>query len=1010
MKILKIAMLSLLGAICAVAATVAVMHFTGFELNRSNNAGLISDAQIADAEEENNAFYMPFAGISEDTEDYRMWQRVMEKQAETGYWKFFPLIPYDSVMPGEKVVLSVSTENFMGWDLDPNFAYVELFDETLDEENAQISFIMPEEVTFVAALYTEMPYINYENQRAERMANRDTHEYGSLIAPASAEIPVETGALINLPITAVGDVFNIVFRDPANIVYPPGAVRVRWDMNETPPNEIPWWLRFTPNPTGGGSLFSPNVAPEVNPDEPTVIQKREGIYIFYADLTYLDASGNPIGGSGDAGTVTFRLDVRPPSPDPTIATDTVPDGMAGVRYNVPIDTLSFNHEFTWAWALDGIDTVPPGLIVRAHPDDNTKGNIFSPNPENLAVTSGSYEFKIRASTADSGIADVVSDTLYIRIWPQPDFTLQKWSNEGIVLYPFNPEVGTDTAIYDEFTEVLGTSLIIPTSPTESPTWGWVTISGSLPAGLDFKPVEGNISKLAVTGVPAADTAGRNFSISIIFKSTNELVLIGETKPITIPIKIWPRPEYAEVVLPDGMVGPDPAAGPMFSYDASPTVEWSIQNETIEEVYRESFIKIDGLPDGTNKVNWTKTAALPVGLKFDDSESNVLEILGATTKDTVAGDYKFKVPFALDHDNPNIKGVGAIDNTEFEIRIWNRAYLVVLIQPSERNMAGQVKRDRRVDSLGGYQTYARAIIPGEWGSILAGQSTNDFVRWEITKVTNEKGAVATSTALPHPQGLAIGANWGLSPRGSDATSWVEIQMPEPATRTSLPMNVIISGHHVGPPLIVTNAPPNLPNGTVDVPYTGSFRIDNLSAIPSAVGTGPVPRTWELTKINESNKLPTVIEIDSGSGVFFNAEPNPDTFTFGVTLTLPGTMRVTYGRANPTALGVERFGVVVPGLQQSITPFSILIDVFRPNYGDVDGNGSLNLADLVLLSRFRNGTVEQRQAARDAMNLKNSMRNGNIITEYPFDPDDSDLFALTQWFAREGMYDTFVDENK
>jgi len=204
-----------------------------------------------------------------------------------------------------------------------------------------------------------------------------------------------------------------------------------------------------------------------------------------------------------------------------------------------------------------------------------------------------------------------------------------------------------------------------------------------------------------------------------------------------------------------------------------------------------------------------------------------------------------------------------------------------------------------------------------------------------------------------------------------------------------------GWHVGPPLIAAT----LPIGEVDVPYPGSFRITNLSAVPSVIGTGPVSRSWKLITPGENDRIPPGIDIDPGAGVLYGASTETDTFTFSLELTLAGTMKLIYGSN----------GLYRPGWGLPLTPFSVFIDTFRPIYGDVDGSGSLDLADLVLLSKFRNGSPAEIQAAREAMELRNSMRNGNIISSTPNDPDGRDLLELERWFVLEGVYDNFMSIN-
>ena len=46
------------------------------------------------------------------------------------------------------------------------------------------------------------------------------------------------------------------------------------------------------------------------------------------------------------------------------------------------------------------------------------------------------------------------------------------------------------------------------------------------------------------------------------------------------------------------------------------------------------------------------------------------------------------------------------------------------------------------------------------------------------------------------------------------------------------------------------------------------------------------------------------------------------------------------------------------------------------------------------------------ARDIMVQRDSMRNGNILTQYPAEPGGPDLTELARWFAHDGRYVAWV----
>jgi len=158
-------------------------------------------------------------------------------------------------------------------------------------------------------------------------------------------------------------------------------------------------------------------------------------------------------------------------------------------------------------------------------------------------------------------------------------------------------------------------------------------------------------------------------------------------------------------------------------------------------------------------------------------------------------------------------------------------------------------------------------------------------------------------------------------------------------------------------------------------------------------------WEIVLSKPDESFPDGIEvIPSGrSAVLLGPPTTAGTYNFHVALTLKGTMRLTYGvnSANPASSGLVRNGI-------NIVPFSMLVKSFEPFYGNVDGNETLDLADLILLYQFVMGTDLEKANARDIMIRNDSMRNGNILSQYPADPSGADLTELARWFALDGRY--------
>jgi hypothetical protein len=426
---------------------------------------------------------------------------------------------------------------------------------------------------------------------------------------------------------------------------------------------------------------------------------------------------------------------------------------------------------------------------------------------------------------------------------------------------------------------------------------------------------------------------------------------------------------------------------------NPSITWAISNEPAEQYAGATIAaKQESIPAGITGIVWhPDPLELPDStLAFSNDVTRFLTITGTTTDNAKAGTHPLNIEFEIRHPNPNING--AREEKEHTIKIWNRAYLTVIIEPRERNsIAADVGR-RNV--LGDSEAFGRAIMPGEVGRIMAGQTASNFVRWEVSKLYNLPAPPGRpnetlidinhipgfSTALPPPgffpagPWTGIGNNWGLSEPGNDAFSWMDIRMPIPLDPEHPAINVEITGFHSGRPQITHT----LPTGILGEDYPGRFRITNLNDVPSVIGGGPLPsRTFSIVE----GSLPPGVFIDSVGGMY--GEPTEiGTFIFRVGLTLPGTMRLELG------------------------PHSILIRRFSPTYGDVDGDGNLTLADLVLLSKFVNAVTEEERAPyREIMVQNNGIRNGNIMSTSG-DPVSADLFALQTWFALEGVYDSFI----
>ena len=1029
MKILKTAMLTLLATLCVAGAVVFVVYLVG-------ESG--DDALIGNRPERGPRFDDSDAAFDDVTYeqrgeefDTRFLQRLMSFSEETGLYSYYPLMPYD-VMPGETAVLGVSTEGFKGWEVDPNYAHVELFNETFVDDMVYISFIMPEEEASVAALYDEAPYINYEIQKEEFMAKYDMHEYGeSPITALSSTDPIMPGVGGQLDLYAVTNVYIFfTFLEPEGLLpdfpFPNNRWTIEWKDWVDPPTVIDddfvgmGWVDLDTTGVGGQVRGTP---------------RQEGIYEFDLRLEIrrnVAPEGEPVDMQWRTfGVYSYKLIVYPPDPLPVITTESVPDGMVDVPYNFTINTLFLDTQtipnLTWTWVDINVlepRVLPNGLELRSIAPNHTSAALYG-TPTSDALTGSPtagpvFNFEVRIQPRP-GYADLVRD-FEIKIWEQPVISPPTWPTappnnvwlDGMVGQPYNefdfvdPDWVFNPARNGKITATCPAGL--PGLPVAEPisgppilsSWEWVRSGDDWPAGLGLvlmldEDDPDNIMDIALTGVPAAGSEGI-YNVTLRFRSfPNNPLIIGESKPITLTIRIWPRPHFvtdpARTYLPDGMVGagtnadPPPAPEPIAS--DSPLPPWSVPpGSEPDEVYRPGRIEADGFPDGYAAVVWHRddeviipdyTTGLPLGLKYTPSIDGILDITGITTDNTEAKNYSLDIGFSLDHPNPNING--AREDKEHTITIWRRAYLSVILEPRRNNSTGgNVSRDPQLE---GYKTFARAVIPGEVGEVLKTMvSSTGFVRWEITKPESLIG--------PSFNGWGIGDNWDMSPLGGlDTWASMKIAMPKPMTAGALdptapPINVEVTGWDAQRPLLT----PTLPTGVIGVDYPGRFVVSNRNAQPTVLGADPARRglLWEVV-LRGDNEFPPGLFLDPGQG-FIDGEPDPPSgvvYDFHVGLTLPGTMRLTYG------------------------PYSIFIDEFRALLGDVDGNGTVNLADLLMLRRFLYGTNAEKAEARAHMELMNSMRNANIITDAGEDPDARDLSELARWFAIQGSMHAFQTNN-
>jgi hypothetical protein len=1078
MKILKAVMLTLLISLCvAVAAVIAIQIFGGDDTERAQPRERVRNNADSNVMEVTDVVFLDSLNADPE-EDNRFWQRAARISEETGLWSYFPLLPWD-VLPGETAVLSVSAIGFKGWEVDPGFAYVELFDEKIEDEIAYVSFIMPEERASIAALYDEIPYINREMQKEQFMRMGDFHEFGSEPPPPSNNI--EVGEQLNLYAIEQRQrsfMFILPRNLPADGRQYQGILTwivengdMKWDQDEPQvarPNEI---LHL-------GQLHGiPMVRGEYS--FTFVIQQR------FPDSTAVDGWGP---WQRQSEIYYYALFVTEPNPLPMIVTpQKLPDAMIGVYYEAYIDTSFLNTQtpalIGWTWVVQS--RLPDGLEFSTLGPLHTTGRIWG-TVTNPTLSKDTYDLEVRINlNPPITPPHPLERTFTLYVWDRPEISEPTWPggavwHDGMAGHPYNLLTGA-TVVTDaggNITSVTGGSIedtngrVTLNAPgginladadlpggfaAATASWRWVEIISEeqgyvrLPDGLRFVFDSADMRKAAITGLPSEATAVGShkvaFGVAWLNRNSINVPILPSGDPyiittiITFDIVIHPRIAFGEAIIPDGMVGPGgPGSDAPPPPDVlavrnppNPDIYWSVPQPEPEERYGvrvggtdaapifgarietmnippEATTGVSGTP-GTTAINWTHGTALPDStLRYEDALPNsdtelksLLYIRGHTTENAKAGDHKLKIRFEIEHNNPNIDG--AYREQDFNLRIWNRAYLTVRIGTPETNRNSVPPDVARLDGNLLYRGFGRAVIPGQWGRIIAEQPAN-FVRWEVSGLSGLPVTRASFEAIPHfppdypnpGPWIGVGDNWDLSPPGLGATAGVNIRMPMPETPGDPAINVEIRGVHAAPPVITNPRPPaRLSDGTVGVDYFGSFILS--SSDPSVIGSGPVSREWGIIENPadpEFGRLPPGISFDPGGSGFYNPPTTTGTFSFHVGLTLPGTMRLTYGLT-----GINN----VPFIPADGRPYSITVNHFAYSYGDVDGRDGLTLADLVLLAKFVNNPPgsPEREAARDAMGQ--NIRNGNIFSRHPADPGTADLRELQLWFAQEGEWDRF-----
>ena len=968
MKILFKIMLVFLLVLCATAAAVVIIHLKDGGIN--NKDAYIADKNY-DADVDVLEIIYDDGFIDEEEENaYRLWQRVATKSEETGLYHYYPIIPWD-ILPGETAVLSVSAEGFIGWEADPNFADVEFFDENLDGENAYISFTMPDKEVSIAAIYTdEIPQINFDNTNDMLMAYEDMHEYGS------APVAMSLGALVPRPGPAIlmdpgyfNELYFAEFDNPDITVLPGRHLEFEWNFPMPALLGLSWNayvdeygvhnggnISGRPQTVGGPNEFSVNIIQVV-----TETGVREG----------------------SRGTFWFSLTILPTTDDPEIVTTRVPDAMVGVPYDAPLITVNFQPG---NWILSSItgddftdlNTINTGLSLWREPP-NGFGWAIRGTPTEEALTGGGsgaggvpgvYRFTITLAQTDASAQQlhvIPSAELSIKIWEQPEITSSQLLVDTVFLPGiFIPSGDNNVQIpYSAELDANGSSV----SPAAT-SWIWSVSNGSLPSGLNLTTPGTN--SVSITGTPTAPTEPGGSTFTIRYRADPN-VLIGWVD-YTYNLEIFAPPQFdtGTFALPDGMDWrPKDVGG--FGLSEKP------DDDYVANIYASGLPNyMSGLP-GNPSITWTWSVVagtIPTGpglldpgnpMTFAPSLGNDSAIIKGNPQNTDPGlqTYKFSVGLTAATSNGNVNINTARVAQDYEIKIWERRYLVIEQSGDTRLFVRRVAKSGAPLDVAwdapGFLTgtdanlfrYRRAVMPGTQGEIRMPLSSTGFVRWEVLPGSS-------TNANDH---VIIGSNYkpasGEPPSGTNA--FVTIDMPS-YNSAGVPVDgdVYIRGVDDDEPTF--DAPFN--DGTV-----GDMNSSGFIYFTSDLGNGNRQVTWELLS-DEATTFPPGMRLMGSNSVamLMSVPPGGPTeagiFTFDLGINLPGSMRID-----------ETFTFIV-----NPVPDTLL--------GDVDGNEVLDLRDLIMLAQFVRGE-------RSSLPNKEA---GNIVSKAPANPNLSDLNVLAEYFAR------------
>ena len=905
-------------------------------------SGTVESDSISDDESYDFILNPGDAAIGTQTTSYLPRNTVI-RQIDTDNWMYYPDFPSDAV-PGNTVTLSAPIHGFLGWEADSNYADVDLSNQSSDEEYVYVTFTMPDEDVAVLALYSD----NIPDDTSPPITPFSSFApFDEIISPTSTDMQAQTllsGMLgfdysQRLPLLESGEFW-----------LPQGA---QSEMPSADGADHNW-------------AFNDSTGTLSNPKETLV---TPGTFRFILQYN----TGPPENRIVDVPiTLTIAEAI-------TITTSELSNGMHEVSYEdsllatVPLSASNA----PWWWRLKTPGTLPDGLTLN--PDGTVIGtpDLFVP------ALGNTYTFTAELYNPTGVYAPnvIIEKQITLYIWPKPEIQPR---DDGAFL---DGMVGQ--RYFDALTGVANRNrfgLLRAPAPSEfgaDKYWvwevNWVRNGEDVSAPeimlvYDASDATGARLESPSGAAPKADEHG-DYTVEIKIKPRIPNTNVA-TVSQTYSLKIWERPEFIEdplrgFRLVDGMDS-------LHQYDDEPDDEDYV--DFISVWYPENMA-----------FNWTWSdplaGTLPPGLSMTGTARDGRVITGLPCDESLdpkpllpSKDYTFEMKITANvSDNPNIHEAEVKQN--YNLMLWARRYLHLENQnPHGFVVRGGVRegvytREEDVENVG-WDTVPnwdesdraipyisrRAVMPGTDGIARAALGVSGFIRWEVI------GANNSSVGFVNIGGQTTGL--AKCPTGywtKDLHGYTKITMP---SRNSLggfvDRDVYIRGVNAR-----SDPATRLPEivGTFDTGRVGRIYPGVISIAFDDIGLGSGPLRWSVEAGDEINKalnspLPgLILDAEAGRITSFLQSSTPEkegTFRFTIGVTLPGTMRIE-------------------------KEFSILILSFI--FGDVNGDGYVNLEDLVILARYLEG---ERNFER--FDMKAADLNGNGVI------DSGDLRILTMFFAR------------